>query len=51
MDNALKGTNVGFNKNTEQKRIKINSGYFWVPPCFHVRPQEALNLFVAEELY
>jgi hypothetical protein len=28
----LKGTNVEFNKNTKQKIIKINSGYFWVPP-------------------
>jgi hypothetical protein len=32
MDNTLKGTNVEFNKNTKQKIIKINSGYFWVPP-------------------
>jgi hypothetical protein len=31
MDNTLKGTNVEFNKNTKQKIIKINSGYFWVP--------------------
>jgi hypothetical protein len=31
MDNTLKGTNVAFNKNTKQKIIKINSGYFWVP--------------------
>jgi hypothetical protein len=32
MDNTLKRTNVEFNKNTKQKIIKINSGYFWVPP-------------------
>jgi hypothetical protein len=32
MDNTLKGTNVEFNKNTKQKIIKINSGYFLVPP-------------------
>jgi hypothetical protein len=32
MDSTLKGTNVKFNKNTKQKIIKINSGYFWVPP-------------------
>jgi hypothetical protein len=32
MDNTLEGTNVEFNKNTKQKIIKINSGYFWVPP-------------------
>jgi hypothetical protein len=32
MDNTLKGTNVEFNKNTKPKIIKINSGYFWVPP-------------------
>jgi hypothetical protein len=34
MDNTLKGTNVEFNKNTKQKVIKINSGYFWVPPSY-----------------
>jgi hypothetical protein len=32
MDNTLKGTNAEFNKNTKQKIIKINYGYFWVPP-------------------
>jgi hypothetical protein len=38
MDNTLKGTNVEFNKNTKQKIIKINSGYFWVPPriCYRI---------------
>jgi hypothetical protein len=36
MDNTLKGTNVEFNKNTKQKIIKINSGYFWVPPRISV---------------
>jgi hypothetical protein len=35
MDNTLMGTNVEFNKNTKQKLIKINSGYFWVPPRIH----------------
>jgi hypothetical protein len=37
MGNTLKGTNVEFNKNTKQKIIKINSGYFWVPPRMPIR--------------
>jgi hypothetical protein len=37
MDKTLKGTNVEFNKNTKQKIIKINSGYFWVPPRTYIK--------------
>jgi hypothetical protein len=42
MDNTLKGTNVEFNKNTKQKILKINSGYFWVSYMIymmHAAPQ------------
>jgi hypothetical protein len=45
MDNTLKGTNVEFNKNTKQKIIKINSGYFWVPRiCSSIVPVISLKV-------
>jgi hypothetical protein len=43
MDNTLKGANAEFNKNTIQKIIKINSGYFWAPPP---PPNVIYNIFL-----